>query len=113
MSITLRQPDTGKIKVFDQGWSWGCCLGVGILGLPLYRRGLQAWGSAMVAFNIVALVVEFVPTRRAASLDGLLTLVWLASCIFFGLKANQMAIDRYLDLGWVYADRRHDMRLDR
>ena len=50
MTVTLRQPETGRIKVLQEGWSWGCFLGCGILGLPLYRRGLQVWGSAMVAF---------------------------------------------------------------
>jgi hypothetical protein len=110
MSVALRQPQTGDIKVFDEGWSWGCCLGCSILGLPLYRRGLQAWGSAMVAFNIVVLVVAFVPTERAATLYGWLSAIGLGLCIFFGLRANRMAIDRYLDLGWVYADRSRNLR---
>jgi hypothetical protein len=106
MTVSLRQPRTGEIKVLHEGWCWGCCLGCGILGLPLYRRGLHTWGSAMVAFNTVALIVAFVPTQRADRLDTLLTLIWLGACVFFGLKANQMAIDHYLELGWEYADRR-------
>lgn len=104
MSVTLRHPDTGDIKVLREGWSWGCFLGSGILGLPLYRRGLQAWGSAMVAFNIVVLVVSLVPTERAATADGWLSVVGIGLCIFFGMRANRMAIDRYLARGWEYAD---------
>ena len=103
MSVALRHPRTGEIRVFDEGWSWGCCLGCGILGLPLFRRGLQVWGSAMVVFNIVALIVALVPTARAARLDNALTVIWLASCVFFGVRANRMAIERHLDLGWVPA----------
>jgi len=106
MTVTLRHQPTGEIKVLQDGWSWGCFFGCGILGLPLYRRGLQVWGSAMVVFNIVALLVGFVPTDRADTLGGWLTVIWIGSCVFFGMRANQMAIDRYLSLGWEFADPR-------
>jgi hypothetical protein len=100
MSVTLRHPQTGEVKVLQEGWSWGCFLGCGILGLPLFRLGLQVWGSVMVAFNIVALIVALVPTGRAASLDGWLTVIWIGLSIFLGMKANRMAIDRYVSFGW-------------
>jgi hypothetical protein len=94
MSVTLRQPQTGEIKVLAEGWSWGCFLGSFFLGLPLFRRGLQVWGSVMVAFNIVALVVGFVPTDRAAMLYGWMSLIGLGLGVFLGLKAHPMAVDR-------------------
>ncbi len=105
MSVALRRPGTGDIKILQDGWSWGCCLGCGFLGLPLYRRGLQVWGSAMVAFNIVALIVGLVPTERAASLYVWMSLAWLGACVFFGARANAMAIEHHLAHGWEYADR--------
>ncbi|MGC2413055.1 MAG: hypothetical protein WA459_10220 [Stellaceae bacterium] len=103
MTVTLRQPRTGDIKVLQEGWSWGCFLGSFILGLPLYRRGLQVWGSAMVAFNIVALIVGYVPTEAGATLYTWLSVIGLGLSVFFGMKANQMALDRYLSLGWEVA----------
>ncbi|MGE5269157.1 MAG: hypothetical protein ACM3JG_05735 [Thiohalocapsa sp.] len=106
MSVALRRPGTGEIKVLQDGWSWGCCLGCGLLGLPLFRRGLQVWGAAMVVFNIVALIVGLVPTQRASSLYGWMILVWIGACLFFGARANAMAIDHHLAMGWEYADRR-------
>lgn len=106
MSVTLRHPRTGEIKIVPEGWSWGCCFGCGILGLPLYRRGLQTWGSLMVAFNVVATVVWFVPTERAAVLDDWLTVIGIGLCVFFGACANRMALDRYLALGWENANAR-------
>jgi hypothetical protein len=102
MSVTLRNPRTGQIKIVADGWSWGCCIGCGILGLPLFRRGLQTWGSLMIVFNIVAALVALVPTERAATLDEWLTVVGIGLCIFFGARANQMALDHYLALGWEY-----------
>jgi hypothetical protein len=109
MTVTLRQPRTGEIKVLQQGWSWGCFFGSGFLGIPLYRRGLQIWGSLMVAFNIVVLLAGFVPTERAAMLYGWMSAIGLGLCVFFGMRANQMAIDRYRDLGWQFADPRRDL----
>jgi hypothetical protein len=104
MTVTLRRPETGDIKVLQEGWCWSCFLFSGILGLPLFRRGLQVWGSAMVAFNIVLLVVSLVPTERADMLDLWLTIIGIGLCVFLGARANRMAIDRYLAQGWEYAD---------
>jgi hypothetical protein len=106
MSVTLRRLGTGDIKILQDGWSWGCCLGCGVFGLPLFRRGLTQWGSAMVVFNIIALTVGFVETERAASLSAWMSMIWLAACVFFGARGNAMAIDHHLAHGWEYADSR-------
>jgi hypothetical protein len=103
MSVTLRHPTTGDIKVLPEGWSWSCCIGSLFLGLPLFHRGLRVWGSAMVVFNIVAAIVALIPTERAERLDRGLTLIGIGLAVFFGFQANRMALDRYLDLGWLYA----------
>ena len=103
MTVTLRQAQTGEIKVLQEGWSWGCFFGSFILGIPLYRRGLQVWGSAMVAFNVVVLLAGQVPTEAAATLYGWMSVIGLALCVFFGMRANQMAIERYLGMGWEFA----------
>lgn len=109
MTVTLRQAQSGEIKVLQEGWSWGCFLGSFFLGIPLYRRGLQVWGSAMVAFNVVALLAGQVPTEEAATLYGWMSVIGLALCVFFGMRANQMAIERYQSLGWEFADPRRKL----
>ncbi len=106
MTIALKHPQTGETKVLDEGWSWGCFFGVLILGLPLFRRGLQVWGAAVVAFNIAATIVAVVPTERAATLYGWMTAIGIGLAVFFGLRANAMAIEHYRDLGWLPADAR-------
>ena len=106
MTIALRHPQTGETKVLAEGWSWGCFFGSFVLGLPLFRRGLQVWGAAMVAFNLVLLVLQFVPTERAATLYGWMTAIGVGLAGFFGLRANGMAIERYKSLGWLPADAR-------
>jgi len=109
MTVTLRHRPTGEIKVLQEGWSWGCFFGSFFLGIPLYRRGLQVWGSAMVVFNVIALLAGVVPTEQAATLYGWMSAIGLGLCIFFGMRANQMAIDRYLSLGWEFADPRRKL----
>ena len=55
MSILLRNPVSGQVKRLPQGWSWACFLGVGLLGGPLFRRGLPLWGAIMVSVNVLAI----------------------------------------------------------
>src|SRR6202051_2678114 len=103
MTGTLRHRPTGEIKVLQGGWSWVWCLGSFFLGIPLFRRGLQVRGAAMVAFNVVALLARLVPTEEAATLYGWMSAIGFGLCVFFGMRANQMAVDRYLGLGWELA----------
>lgn len=105
MSVALRHPVSGRIKVLREGWSWGCFLGVGLLGLPLFSRGLAVWGAVMVTVNTVALVLGFESTKSAAALANGVWVAALGLDLFLGLKANDMAIRRYLSLGWEFADR--------
>jgi hypothetical protein len=108
LSVALRNPVTGEPKIQQDGWSWICFLGSGLLGLPLFRRGLMVWGSIMVVFNFTVLILEFVPIDNAPTLESWVSVAAIASGVFFGLKANEMAINRYLTLGWEYADRRQN-----
>jgi len=57
MSISLQHPGSGRVKILPEGWSWSCFFGASFLGLPLFRRGLTVWGSAMLVLDIVALIV--------------------------------------------------------
>jgi len=106
MSISLQHPGSGRVKILPEGWSWSCFFGASFLGLPLFRRGLTVWGSAMLVLDIVALIVGWIDTDAAASLYFWLSLIGLAASLFFGMKANDMATRRALAHGWEFADRR-------
>ncbi len=105
MSVTLRHPVTGEIKVRDEGWSWSCFFG-GVFGAPLFRRGLHVWGAAVLVFDITVLIVECIPGSKAASLYAWMSAMAIAASLFFGMKANQMATQRDLDHGWEFTDRK-------
>lgn len=106
MSVSLQYPGTGRVKVLDEGWSWSCFFGATFLGLPLFRRGLTVWGSAMLVFDIGAFVVGWVDTDTAANLYLWLSLIGFAASVFFGLKANDMATRHALARGWEHTDNR-------
>jgi hypothetical protein len=106
MSISLQHPGTGRVKILPEGWSWSCFFGATFLGLPLFKRGLMVWGSAMLVFDITTLIVGWIDTDAAASLYFWLSLVGVAAGVFFGLTANDMAARQAVAHGWEYADNR-------
>jgi hypothetical protein len=108
MSVSLRHPVTGEIRVLPEGWSWSCFFGAGFLGLPLFRRRLTVWGSAMLVFDVAAFVVGWVPTDRAATLYAWMSAIGIGASLFFGWRANAMAAEHARANGWVFADRRRD-----
>jgi hypothetical protein len=105
MSISLQYPGTGQVKLLDEGWSWSCFFGATFLGLPLFKRGLFLWGSAMLVFDIAMLVVEWIDTDAAASVYFWMMLIGFAASVFFGFKANDLAARHALSRGWKYTDR--------
>jgi hypothetical protein len=108
MSVTLRHPVTGQIKVHEEGWSWSCFFGSGVLGVPLFRRGLRVWGAAVLVFDVTMLVVEWLPGQEATSLYAWMSAIAVAASVFFGMKANEMATQHDLANGWEFTDRRQE-----
>lgn len=108
MSIALRHPVTGEIKVQQEGWSWGCFFGAGFLGLPLFRRGLAVWGAAMLVFDVTAFIAGWIGTDAGQSLYAWMSGIGFAASVFFGLRANAMAVEQALTHGWEYTDARRE-----
>ena len=105
MSISLQHPGTGRVKTLPEGWSWSCFFGAAVLGLPLFQRGLVVWGSAMLVFDVVTLIVGWIDTESAADLYFWLSLIGIAASVFFGAKANAMAAQHAIASGWETTDR--------
>jgi hypothetical protein len=108
MSISLQYPGTGQVKVLDEGWSWSCFFGATTLGIPLFKRGLTVWGAAMLLLDVATMIVYWIDTDAAASLYVWLGLTGLAASVFFGFRANAMAVEHSLARGWQCADRRRE-----
>jgi len=106
MSVSLRHRGTGRVKILEEGWSWSCFLGASFLGLPLFKRGLIVWGSAMLVLDIATFVVGWASGHAAAGFYFWMSLIVLAASVFFGLRANDMAAQHALSRGWQFADPR-------
>jgi hypothetical protein len=104
MSISLQYPGTGQVRVFEEGWSWSCFFGSAVLGFPLFRRGLFIWGSTMLVFDLVTVIVGWIDTDMADTLYLWLSLIGLAASVFFGFMANTLAAQHALARGWQYTD---------
>jgi hypothetical protein len=108
MSIALRHPVTGEIKVQQDGWSWECFFGAGVLGLPLFRRGLIVWGAAMLVFDVTVFIAGWIDTNAGQTLYEWMSGIWVGASFYFGFRANAMAVERALTHGWEFSDTRPD-----
>jgi hypothetical protein len=95
--VSLRNKTTGEIKKLKIGWSWTCLFWSGLLGIPLFVRGLNVWGAIMVA---IWAVNWFISDTAGTSV---LALVGIGLAVFFAIKANAMAGKQYLERGWEFA----------
>jgi hypothetical protein len=106
MSIALKYPGTDAVKLVPEGWSWACFFGSGVLGIPLFKRGLIVWGSAMLVFDLATFIVGWTWTDAAVALHLWLSGIGVGASFFFGWKANDLAVQRAVAHGWEIADRR-------
>jgi hypothetical protein len=105
MRVTLRHPGTGRLKTVDTGWSWTLFLGAGLLGLPLFFRGMALWGAVMVVLWSLQLAEPFIaPDGGAEILDWILMLAVGGLCLFLGAKGNALTARHYLACGYEFAE---------
>ncbi len=65
MSLAMKHPGTGSIKVVETGWSWSLSLGAGFLSKPLFFRGLSFWTVVMVVARAPRIGAPFFATSDA------------------------------------------------
>jgi hypothetical protein len=108
MSLTLKHPGTGDIKVVETGWSWSLFLGAGFLGIPLFFRGLSLWGVVMLVAWVLRLGAPYLTGSldEAGELEWLLTAVVTGLCIFLGAKGNDLSMAHFRACGYEPSDSR-------
>ncbi len=103
MKVTFRNPRTGELKNVKVGWSWTCFLFSGLLGIPLFLRGLDLWGLIMALYWLVFMLGDhFIGFSEITS--RILEVASLSVYIFLGIKANEMTAKNYLKQGWEFVD---------
>lgn len=103
MNIALRHSSTGNIKFIDTGWSWSIFLGASFLGLPLFFRGLALWGTVMLLLWSLELAVPFVALSNEGTLEWLLNIATVGSCLYLGYRGNALTAKHFVACGYEFA----------
>jgi len=102
----LRHPRTGDCKALTLGWNWSFFLFGGFLGLPMFFKGLTAWGAAVLLCWCFDLALPFIAPSLALTAPLLLLAPMLAIaaiCLFVALRGNGMIARRYIVRGYDFA----------
>ena len=104
MKVGMRNPKTGEIKEVKVGWSWTIFFFSGILGIPLFLRGLHMWGAVFLAIGTINVVVP-TPTDEAQALAVVINaLIFLGLQVFMSIKGNELTAKNYLEKDWTFVD---------
>ena len=103
--VQFKNLKTGEVKSVKVGWCWTLFLFGGVLGIPLFLRGLKMWGSIMLALWVIVNVGTSIMPASAAELTGsFVGLAVLGLLILFGMKGNEMTAKNYLENDWEFAE---------
>ncbi len=95
MKVTMKNPTNGKVKEIKVGWSWTIFFFSWFFGIPLFLRGLTAWGIAMVV------LLCFSDSRDMGEFAGF---IMFCLTIYLAAKGNEMSAKARLKNGWFFLD---------
>jgi len=100
-SVLLENPRTGEARRLRTGFSWTLFLFSGVLGVPLFLRGLHRWGLAFVGlWAIDALVVWLSVGAVRALAEAALFCAFLGLQFWLGFRGNALTAKTYMARGW-------------
>ncbi len=103
-SIVLKHPRTGKTAQVTVGFAWTLFLFSGLLGAPLFLRGLHRWGAVILVLWIADLAAGESGAGIAGAAQAALFCAFLVVQTWLGLKDNELTAKAYVERGWTIAD---------
>jgi hypothetical protein len=102
IQVSFQNPQTGETRRVKLGWSWTLFFFAGLLGLPLFLRGLTTWGAVFAGFWAVNIGVSLLSgqSEEAAALAFMLGLVGTGLGVFIAMKGNELTAKHLLSQGW-------------
>lgn len=102
--VKMKNPKTGELKEIKVGFNWVYFFWSCLLGIPLFLRKLNVWGSIMLALTIFNLLLQTSNNQAA-----LISLFWVqilafGLLVFLGVRGNEMTAKNYLELGWEFSN---------
>ena len=104
MSVALRHAGTGHIKFIDTGWNWSIFWGAGLLGLPLFFRGMALWGSVMLVLWSLQLAVPIAGISDGVVLERVLNIAVAGLCLYLGYRGNALTARHFVACGYEFPD---------
>ncbi len=104
--LLLENPKTGAVKPFQDGFDWILFLFSGVLGIPLFLRGLPLWGAVFVALWVVDLALVWVLPRQW-SLGGQMAMavIFFGLQLWLGFRGRGIMLRAYVARGWRRRER--------
>ena len=105
MYVLLKHPLSGETRRAAVGWSWPLFLATGgLLGIPLFFRGLALWGAIVLALWSLRLAVPLLAGAGATAdgMDWAFALLLLGVSAFLGIRGNALVARRYLVCGYAF-----------
>lgn len=101
-SVVLYHPASGDGRRIRLGFAWDLFLFAGVLGVPLFLRGLHAWGAAILALWLADLAIGWsAGGALGTALQAALFAVFLALQLWLGLTGNALTARALLERGWT------------
>jgi hypothetical protein len=109
ITVALKNPNSGEIKLIKVGWSWTLFFFSPFFGIPVFRRGLIAWGYVFLTLSVLAGIGNLVGNDSGGiAILLLVNIVDLVLMIFMGIKGNEMTAKNYLARGWRFLEPNSD-----
>jgi hypothetical protein len=104
--MLLENPRTGAVKPFRGGFDWVLFLFSGVLGIPLFLRGLFLWGGVFVGLWVVGLALVWILPRNW-SLVGqvILAIIFFGLQLWLGFHGREQILRAYVARGWRRRER--------
>ncbi|MGH7087577.1 MAG: hypothetical protein ACREFQ_01610 [Stellaceae bacterium] len=100
--VLFKAPSGTRAKQVKLGFAWDLFLFSGVLGLPLFLRGLPEWGAAVLALWISDLgLARSAQAGWHRPAEFALFAVFLGLEIFLGLKGNALTARACRGRGWA------------
>ncbi len=105
MVVILEDTSTGDRKPLVVGWNWTFFFFSSFLGIPLFRKGLTAWGALIVILWGLDLALPLImpATAQVVTLNLMSGAVIAVLSVFLAYKGNGLIARKYLARGYSFA----------
>ncbi|HUB94409.1 MAG TPA: hypothetical protein VL993_00740 [Stellaceae bacterium] len=102
VGVLFQHPSGKKAKRVKPGFAWDLFLFAGVLGVPLFLRGLTGWGAVVLGLWVADLALGRLaagPGRLAAEIG--LFAAFLGLQLYLGWGGNALTARSYRARGWT------------